>query len=193
VQALVAVAVARVGQGERAVRRRLEREAVALDPRGARRRRRAAGLRAQVDRRGGEAFELRHCRLGARRLDHVPAAEREWVEHADGVRARAGDPTQCALLEHRQRPVERLVARERVDVNLVARAPADRVVRVAAEQLAPGEPEVPAGERGPVGERVQRGERLSCEQPLLGALVGRLDVHPRRVDAPQHVLEPASE
>jgi hypothetical protein len=41
--------------------------------------------------------------------------------------------------------------------------------------------------------RGQRGERLGAEQPLLGALVGLLQVEARRVDSPQHVLDPAAQ
>ena len=108
------------------------------------------------------------------------------------VDERAADPDRLALdeVEH---PVELLVADEHVPVHLVARAAADRVVRMVAEQVAPGEPQVCGRIRRAFPQRAQGRRRLDREQPALRALIRLLEVDPRRVDAAQEVLEPAAD
>src|SRR5581483_1987852 len=92
-------------------------------------------------------------------------------------------------LDDLDRTVEMLVANEHVAVDLVARAAADRVVRMVAEEIAPREPHVLVREAGPLAERAKRGSRLDREQPALRALVRLLEVHAGRVDPAEDVLE----
>ena len=113
------------------------------------------------------------------------------VTRVRGTRARLR--VERSILEERQGPLERCVAHHHVAMHLVARASADRVVRLAAQQLGPGEPEVRARERATVLQRAERGERLDREQPLLGMLVGLLEIEARRVDPAQNVLHAAAE
>ncbi len=153
----------------------------------------AGGLRrGQLDGAGAEAVELDDRRLVPGELDEAPPAAGEEVDHAGGPFAGA-ETLERPPLQVRHRALELLVADEHVAVDLVARATADRVVRVALEQLPPREPEV--GDREPLAclERPERGQRLDLEQPALGALVGALEIHPGRVDTPEHVLEAAAE
>ena len=127
-------------------------------------------------------------------FDQPAAAVGERVRHRDPVTgAGAGCPADGSALEHGQHPFELLVADEHVAVNLVTRAAADRVVRVAPEQLAPGEAEVRGRERLAGAQDAQRTQRLGGEQPPLGPLVGPLQVQPGRVDASQDVLDPAAQ
>jgi hypothetical protein len=99
-------------------------------------------------------------------------------------------------VRHAPRDLERgPEALAHVVVDLVDRAAADRVVRVVAQQLAPGEPQLPARmpEAGSREER-QRAQGLGARQLPLAALVRLLQVHARGVDPAQHVrLRPAGQ
>ncbi len=72
-------------------------------------------------------------------------------------------------------------------MDLVARAAADRVMRVALEKLSPREREILKREPPARTQRGQRRERLNAQQPLLGTLIGLLEIQPRRVDAAQNI------
>ena len=121
-----------------------------------------------------------------------PAVDLAYAAKRERVDERAADPGRLAL-DELERPVELLVADEHVPVHLVARAAADRVVRVVAEQVAPGQPQVGNRIRRVLAQCPQRGRRLDREQPPLRALIRLLEVDPRRVDAAQDVLEPAAD
>ena len=75
---------------------------------------------------------------------------------------------------------------------LVARAPADRVVRVVAEQVAPRELQLRGRIRRVLPQRLQRRRRFDREHPPLQTLVRLLEIDPRRVDSAQDVLQPAA-
>ena len=116
------------------------RDAVVVDQRPAR----AERLRP----RAGEAVELVDLSV-----HEAPPPVGQRVDEC------AADPDRLGLdeVEH---PVELLVADEHVPVHFVARAAADRVVRVVAEEVAPGEPQVGGGERRLAAQRPQSGSRL---------------------------------
>jgi hypothetical protein len=144
--------------------------------------------------RAANPLKLDDLGFGARKLDQAPARLGERVEDRRFVLGAAGpEALQRPLGELRHGPLQRLVADEHVAVSLVAGAAADRVVGVVSQQLAPGQPEVAIQGRLATVQLLDRGERLHREQPALGALVGLLEVQPRRVDAAQDVLEPAAE
>ena len=147
--------------------------------------------------------ELEPERLGFER-DRLGAASREALQldeplpdepHApvwERVDEGAAHPERL-LLDHAERPAELFVADEHVAVHVVARAAADRVVRVVAQEVTPGEAHVGVGEGLPGAEGAERRHGLGGEQPALGALVGLLYVHARGVDSAEDVLETAAD
>ena len=64
---------------------------------------------------------------------------------------------------------------------------------MVSEELAPGEAEVGGREGRATGEGRKRGGGLGGDEAPLGTLVRLLQVHPRRVDAAEHVRFSAAE
>ena len=160
-------------------------------------------LGRHVERDESPPGERQHVREGARSLHAVhadrPARQRPVAPavapvhavglelvvagaalRAQGVKRQVGEAHRD--LERRPEPWGHVVMR------LVDRAPTDRVVRVVAEQLPPGVPElalrIPESRSGQHRQRAQGLGRL--ERPLT-ALVGLLERHARGVDATQDI------
>ena len=99
---------------------------------------------------------------------------------AERVQSHVGQP---------QRDLQRRAeALGHVGVGLVDRTAADRVVRVVAQQLAPGVAQLAQGIPGTrPGQHRERPQRLGLLQRALAALVVLLERHAGRVDTAQHV------
>jgi hypothetical protein len=180
VQPIEAPVVRLLVDRERPVAGELHREAVALDAIPLRRMRRVG--RRELDRRRLEAAERDRRGAGAVDPQQKRPGERQRVDDTDIAHARCARSLGVRQLHKRvlgqelERPIERGVADEHVAVDLVARAAADRVVRVALEQLLPGERNVLEREPSARAQRTQGRERLDAQQPLLGVRVGLLEV-----------------